>query len=499
MSRNMSKRFLPLMLAVGILLSGNPDSAAQDKLRKSVTWENINLSAPNLPELGNLVTVPSSLERQSLWSVGCETLDRDYSDFANYKQYVGETGVGYARLQSGWAKTEKKKGKYDFAWIDAHVDGLIAQGVHPWICLCYGNPLYSDHGIDLNAALFDDGPIMDGWLNYVKATVKHFKGKVTMYEVWNEPDNKKTGLDNWPLYANLFVRTAKAIREVDPDVKIAGFGAVSPDHLYLRKAVGRIVELGGGDYLDYLTFHTYWPIPEYVIEPVKDLQRFLAETCPHTKLLQGETGCPGQLEYGHAMSGLEWTEYSQAKWDLRQMLNHFSLGIPYSVFTMVDLHYKDYMLQSFGLIRMRLNNVPVYKRPKFYAVQHVTSFFDETVTPDTTVTVKSLCGRKICCTGLKKGGKTVGCVLWMGDEMPSSSLERQEVSLTVEGVSFDKPVYLDLLSGKVYDIPLAKIKGAGAGTNYDSAFNPKYHVFSKLPLWDSPIVLINRDDFKWNK
>lgn len=175
------------------------------------------------------------------------------------------------------------------------------------------------------------------------------------------------------------------------------------------------------------------------------------------------------------------------------------MGIPYSVFTMVDLHYKDYMLQSFGLIRMKLNNDPVYLRPKFYAVQNVTSFFDETVTPDTSVTVKSLCGRKICCTGLKKDGKTVGCVLWMGDEMPSSSLERQEVSLTVEGVSFDKPVYLDLLSGKVYDIPLAKLRGAGSGTNYDSTYNPDYHIFSKLPIWDSPVVLINRKDFNWTK
>lgn len=56
-------------------------------------------------------------------------------------------------------------------------------------------------------------------------------------------------------------------------------------------------------------------------------------------LLQGETGCPGQLEYGHAMSWIEWNEYSPVKWDLRQMLSQFSIGVPYSVFTMVDLNY----------------------------------------------------------------------------------------------------------------------------------------------------------------
>ena len=82
----------------------------------------------------------SDLSKPSWWSVGSETLDRDYAKFDNYVQYMGETGVGYARLQSGWAKSEPKKGKYNFGWIDHQVDALIEQGIHPWICLCYGNP-----------------------------------------------------------------------------------------------------------------------------------------------------------------------------------------------------------------------------------------------------------------------------------------------------------------------------------------------------------------------
>ena len=182
-------------------------SGAQE-LKKSVTWENLRAHPAPLPVAGELNAVRSLLDAPSCWSVGVETMDRDYADFEQFKQYVGETGVGYGRLQSGWAKTEQKKGKYDFRWLDAHVDGLLAEGVHPWMCLCYGNPVYSKHGHDLNAKLFPDGPIMNAWLRYVKACVARYKGKVTMWEVWNEPDGRKN-LDSYALYANLFVRTAK--------------------------------------------------------------------------------------------------------------------------------------------------------------------------------------------------------------------------------------------------------------------------------------------------
>ena len=459
--------------------------SAQD-LKKSVTWENIVSNPAPLPVVGQLKTVTSDLNRPSFWSVGCETMDRDYADFEKYKQYVGQTGVGYARLQSGWAKTEKKKGKYDFAWLDKHVDGLLAQGVHPWICLCYGNPVYSNHGHDLDAKLFPDGPIMDAWLKYVEATVKHFKGRVTMYEVWNEPDNTKN-LDLYDLYANLFVRTAKVIREIDPDVKIAAFASCSPDRKFIRQSMKTIARMDGIKYMDCLTYHAYWPIPEYVIPAVKELRRDVEAYSKDIVLLQGETGCPGQLEYGHAMCNIEWNEYSQVKWDLRQMMTHFGLDVPYSVFTMVDLNY-GWMLQSYGLVRMNLRSEPQYLRPKFYAVRNMTSLLTADCSADADVKVTSSCGRSIACVGICKGGKTVGCALWFCDERPTGSLEREKVSVSIEGVDFEKPVYIDVLSGNVHRLPQLGNKGS---------ITEGRITLSSLPLWDCPIVLMNSDCVKF--
>ncbi len=471
----MNKPFA-LLLALSLTL---PLQA--QKLMKSVTWENIKSHPAGLPVIGEIEPVASRLDAPSIWSVGAETMDRDYADFSQFRSFVGQTGVGYARLQSGWAKTEQKKGKYNFSWLDEHVDGLIAEGVHPWMCLCYGNPIYSEHGHDLNARLFPDGPIMDAWLRYVKATVARYKGKVTMWEVWNEPDGRKN-LDSYPLYANLFVRTAKAIREVDPQAKIAAFGSCSPDREYIRQALELIAKAGGIPYMDYITYHAYWPVPESIVPYVKDLREYVDRYSPSIGLLQGETGCPGQLEYGHAMKHIEWTEYSQAKWDLRQGLTHWGMGIPYSFFTMVDLNY-GWMLQSFGLIRMNGSKKPVYLRPKFYAVQHVTSVFTPELKPTDAIRITVDSPAQVTSFGIEKGGKAVGCVLWLSGDRPSSSLDRRLCNACLN-VKLQDPVYVDMLTGLVHDL-----KGIQDNPSHN---DPGTIRFKGLPLWDAPVLIIER-------
>lgn len=473
----MLKKLFAISLVSAILLP-----ASAQELKKSVTWGNFCAHPAPLHVIGELQSVKSSLDAPSIWSIGVETMDRDYADFEQFRQYVGQTGAGYGRLQSGWAKTEQKKGKYDFKWLDAHVDGLIAEGIRPWMCLCYGNPLYSEHGHDLNAKLFPDGPTMDAWLRYVKETVKHFKGKVVMWEVWNEPDGRKN-LDSYPLYANLFVRTAKIIREIDPDAKIAAFGSCSPDREYIRQALALIDEAGGIPYIDYITYHAYWPAPERVIPAVKKLREDVDKYSKSIGLIMGEAGCPGQLEYGHAMPNIEWDEYKQAKWDLRQACAHFGIGIPYSFFTMVDLNY-GWMLQSFGLIRMNGNKEPVYLRPKFYAVQHVTSFFTPDKKPTDAVKVTTESPEIMTSFGIEKDGKPVGCMLWLSGDAPTRSLERRMINVRIEGLQFKDPVYIDLLTGYIHKI--------------DPAF--RYHnredgstSFKDFPLWDSPVVIIERE------
>ena len=127
--------------------------------------------------------------------IGFEKLDRDVFDPEKAYDKVAELGVKWVRLQSGWQRTEREKGVYDFRWLDKIVDNLLSRGLTPWMCLCYGNDLYDENAKKVFGAVGCPPIFTDeqkaAWNNYVKALTVHFKDRVSYYEVWNEPDGNE--------------------------------------------------------------------------------------------------------------------------------------------------------------------------------------------------------------------------------------------------------------------------------------------------------------------
>lgn len=87
-----------------VILSGIISSTLVFGQNSYSSWGLFKYSAPGLDQSGLLSTRHSKDIKSSSWSVGCETLDRDYADFSACKNHVGELGVKHVRLQSGWAK-----------------------------------------------------------------------------------------------------------------------------------------------------------------------------------------------------------------------------------------------------------------------------------------------------------------------------------------------------------------------------------------------------------
>ena len=84
--------------------------------------------------------------RGSNWTLGCETLDRDFAVFDEYKAFLAPLGIKTIRLQAGWAKCENERGKYDFAWLDKIIDYACEQGINVLLETGYGNPIYKGGG-----------------------------------------------------------------------------------------------------------------------------------------------------------------------------------------------------------------------------------------------------------------------------------------------------------------------------------------------------------------
>jgi hypothetical protein len=315
---------------------------------------------------------------------------------------------------------------------------------------------------------------LTAWLKYVEATVNRYKDAVKRWEIWNEPNGH--GCQE---YATLLMKTAETVKKVQPDAEIMGLSLAGVDLKFTKGILEILKECERLDCIDYLTYHPYTRNPDSSYTAVDKLKQLVESFSPDIKLYQGENGCPSILEWTHALAHYPWTEYSQAKWFLRRLSGDRVRGIPSSAFTIIDLRYPN-MLQSFGLIRSNLLHQFIYKRPAYYGVQHLVGFFDGQVKSVGSLPYESDSPRAMTVAGFEKESTSV-VLLWYCDEVPSDALEWDLVALTIQGVTFRDPVYVEMISGKVYELDSSAWTAEGKTTR-----------FTELPVWDSPMMIAER-------
>jgi hypothetical protein len=422
--------------------------------------------------------------------VGCETLDRDLFDPGPVFPQMGELGVKWARLQTGWAKCERTKGEYNFTWLDEQVDSLISHGVQPWFCVSYGNPVYTTAAAEGYQAAVGQVPLGDveteqAWVNYVEALVTHFKGRVTYYEIWNEPDIAafwRNLPSTGATYARLFDLTAPSIKEVYPEAKIVAIGmtgrALTPTGLaWVREFFQSTKDPG---IIDVLTFHSYgYPPDRDYEEEVRRLQATVAEFNPRIELWQGESGYPSIPSGAGARAYCnETSETIQAKWLSRHVLCNLDIGIGLvSWHQAIDLiGYRDpKMVNPKGLLR----GSDASRKPSFYAYQRICSLFTGSVQPVLrrwgAQSLGSTRGHKVPGVKAYHFASTIGDMLvayWQEGTF-GESLVHKPIRMQLEG-DWGEALLVDLLSGNVYEVD-----GEATDAGYDFT----------LPLADYGLVL----------
>lgn len=292
--------------------------------------------------IGHITPKSSAEIASSRFGIGLEKIDRYLYDPTPVYDPLAQTGVKYVRIQSGWMRTEKEKGVYDWNWIDDIVDNLVSRGMEPWICLCYGNPIWSERAANVRGAI-GVPPIFceeeaAAWDRYVSECVKRYRGKVKMYEIWNEPDGKhcwRHGV-NAAEYGKFVKRTSAAIRAADSEAKVlAGSFFSSGSTTYLHDF---LKELTPGD-IDCITYHQYRYRIEYGIEAfARGIRQMLDAFDPRVGIIQGETGTQSAFSRNGALCGSAWTERKQAKFLARKLLIDLKTEVEFtSWFTAVDI------------------------------------------------------------------------------------------------------------------------------------------------------------------
>ncbi len=418
----------------------------------------------------------------SNWSIGAETMDRDYTIYANWRQYLGPLGVKKARIQSGWAKTEKEQGIFDWAWMDEIVQDMVQQDVEPWVCLCYGNPLYAGGGdTGLGGGLVSSEEALQAWERYVAAFVERYGQHVDEWELWNEP---RTGRgDGAVQYAKFVVRTAETIRKCQTRARILFAAGGSFDITFAKEVLEYLRENDKLTLVDAVIYHPYSYNPDEKYEAAVKLRAMAQSFAPHIDIRQGENGAPSKPGGFGAIADYDWNEESQAKWALRRLLGDLGRDIPSSYFSICDMKYPD-RVNFKGLLAINDDKTVHHAKRSYSAVQHVTALFDDTVKRVKEGTMNVTGGQaesQYSVFNYRGAGGTSLITIWRSSDTPGMRTEIEQVKLTINHARYDDPVLLDLLTGAVYDID-------------DALWTSDDHssIFTRLPVFDSVLVVAER-------
>jgi hypothetical protein len=165
---------------------------------------------------------------------------------------IKQAGADFVRDEVGWSGVERTKGELVVpAFADTYVNASIKAGLEPMLILDYGNRFY-DKG---------DKPqseeAIEAFARYSEFMVKHFRGRVKLWEVWNEWDISIGGTSpgNAESYTKLLARVYPRIKAVDPSIVVLG-GAMTSGGIAKGWLEG-MLKAGALKSLDEVSVHTY--------------------------------------------------------------------------------------------------------------------------------------------------------------------------------------------------------------------------------------------------
>ncbi len=238
---------------------------------------------------------------------------------AGEMKMIRDAGFRFVRMDFDWIRTEKEKGKYDFAAYDGLMKELEANGIRAVFILDYVNPLYDES----KSPYSDDG--RKAFAKWAAEAVKHFKNRGIVWEMYNEPNISRfwRPTANVDDYVKLALEVGKAIREAAPDEFYIGPAMSTIDGPFLEKGL----QAGLLEYWSAVSVHPYRQnAPETVEEDYRKLRMMIRRHAPKGKqipILSGEWG------YSSAWGGFDPDK--QGKLLPRQWLTNVMNDVPLSI------------------------------------------------------------------------------------------------------------------------------------------------------------------------
>ena len=158
-----------------------------------------------------------------------------------------------------WPHIQPTKNQWNFAKLDGFVERAQLEGISLLLPLGL-SPTWASARPEESSAYKRLGwaaepSNIEYWKRYVEKTMRRYKGKITYYEIWNEPNLKRFFSGSVKSMVDLTCTAKQIAWSVDPKIKI-----VSPGATRMNSGVSWLntfFEYGGADCIDIVGFHFY--------------------------------------------------------------------------------------------------------------------------------------------------------------------------------------------------------------------------------------------------
>jgi hypothetical protein len=256
--------------------------------------------------------------------------------------------VAYWDSVLNWLYVEREKGVLR---VDPLADQTITEchrnGVSVVLCLAYGNWLYTPQGRQPHPKQIFETPwemapppttpqMLEGYENFVRFMVRHFRDRVRYFEIWNEPHGKYAwgNKPNPVEYAALVKKIAPLIREEAPQARIlladVGFRPGRAGEFLqvcLKEGVAKLV--------DVMTMHPYYGTPQdspdYLEYPdhIRAWKKLVESYGFHGEYMATESGWYAPYPVAvHPFGGGDVTEIVKAKYLAKYMVTNNAFEMP---------------------------------------------------------------------------------------------------------------------------------------------------------------------------
>jgi len=207
-------------------------------------------------------------------SIQASLFGMTHSDKASWPAVsVGALGKG---TEVNWSYSEPQKGVFNWANLDAWVQSASDHGVDfffsndripPWAAADQSTCAPTFPGSKVLGCTSMVANIQD-WDDFVTALVTRYKGKIRIYELWNEPNEVANFSGSVADMVTLAQHMIAKVRSLDPAALVVGPGPsqVSPSSTWLNS----YFTAGGPTSIDAVTLHGYPHIANDVPESIQE-------------------------------------------------------------------------------------------------------------------------------------------------------------------------------------------------------------------------------------